>query len=60
MVVVILVRRLFVIGVTFICVRTIQTSKVYSINDKKSNQCSLICCRNEIICIIVTIVISNM
>ena len=42
---------------TFICVREIQTNKVYPISDKKSNQLSLIYCRTRIINIIVTIVI---
>ena len=32
-------------------------SKIYSIRNKKSNQWSSICCKIEIICIIVTIVI---
>ena len=43
----------------FICVRVIQTSKIYRINDKKSNQWSLICYRTGIICIIIIIVILN-
>ena len=47
-------------GVAFICARTIQTSKVYLINDNKSNQWSSICRRTGIIGILVIIVISNM
>ena len=46
-------------GTMFICVKAIQTSKVYSINNKKVNQWSSKCCRSELIDIVVTIVISN-
>ena len=45
--------------VTFICMKVIQTSKVDSINDKKSIQWSSICCSKTcVIGIIITIVIS--
>ena len=43
-------------GATIICVRAIQTSTVYPINNKKSNQWSSICYKTRIICILVTIV----
>ena len=46
-------------GATFICVKAIQTSKIYQISDKKSNQWLSICYKNGIISIIVTIIISN-
>ena len=46
-------------GVVFICVKAIQTSKVYIISDKKSNQWSSIYYKTGIIGILVTIVISN-
>ena len=46
-------------GATFICVRAIQTRKIYQISDKKSNQWSSICNRTGVIGILVTIVISN-
>ena len=46
-------------GAAFICVWTIQISKVYIIRDKKSNQWSSVYCRTGVKCIIVTIVISN-
>ena len=45
--------------VMFICVRAIQTNKVYMINDKKSNQWSSICFRTGAISILVTMVISK-
>ena len=34
-------------GTIFICMRSIQTNKIYSINDKKSNQWSSLCCKNR-------------
>ena len=46
-------------GALFICVMVIQTSKIYLISNNKSNQWSSICCRTEIIGILVTIVILN-
>ena len=46
-------------GAMFIYVRTIQTSKIYMINKKKSNRWTSICCRIEVVCIIITIIISN-
>ena len=47
-------------GTRFICVMMIQTSKVYPINNKKSNQwSSLICCKTGIISILVTNIILN-
>ena len=45
-------------GVTFICVKVMQTSKVYPISDKKSNQWSSICGKTRVMGILVTIVIS--
>ena len=45
--------------VAFICSITIKTSKIYSINDKKSNQWLSICCRTEIIGIQEVIIILN-
>ena len=47
-------------GMTSICIRVIQTSKVYLISDNKSNQWLSIYCKIEVIRILVTIVISNM
>ena len=41
---------------TFICVWVIQTSKVYPVKDKKSNQWSIICYGFGVISILVTIV----
>ena len=46
-------------GATFVCVKVIQTYKIYPISDKKSNQWLSICCRIRIIGILVTIIISN-
>ena len=51
MAVVVFVQRLFVY------MRVIQTNKVYMISDKKSNKWSSICCRIEVISILVTMVI---
>ena len=47
-------------GAAFICVYAIQTSKVYMVRDKKSNQWSSVSCRIEVKGILVTIVISSM
>ena len=47
-------------GKMFICIKVIRMIKIYSINNKKSNQWSSIDCRTGIISIIVRIVISNM
>ena len=44
---------------TFICMRVIQTNKIYLISNKKSNQWSSICYIIGIIGILVIIVISN-
>ena len=46
-------------GVTFICLKAIQMSKIYPINDNKSNQWSSIYCKTKIISVIVIIVILN-
>ena len=46
-------------GATFIYVKAIQMIKIYLINDKKSNKWSSICYKIKEICIIITIIISN-
>ena len=46
-------------GATFIYVRAIQTSKIYLISEKKSNQWLSICYETEVIGNIVTTVILN-